>query len=282
MENFSSRMKEIMQIRNYSPKTIQIYVGSVNHLISYYRSRSLLELSHQDILEYVKYLSLVKKLSPSSINCAVNAFKFLFENVLKKEWNTIKPPRPKRNKILPIILSTEEVRLILNALENIKHRALLMLTYSSGLRRSEVLNLKIEDIDSKRMLVRIKQGKGRKDRYTILSDNCLDLLRKYWARYRPRTYLFNGMVSGSKYSASSFAKVFARAKKKAGIKKDATIHTLRHSFATHLLENGVDLFLIKNLLGHGSIRTTMIYLHLRKCVLSDIKNPIDDILNQED
>lgn len=282
MENFRSRMKEIMQIRNYSPKTIQIYVGSVNHLISYYRSRSLLELSHQDILEYVKYLSLVKRLSPSSINCAINAFKFLFENVLKKEWNTIKPPRPKRNKILPIILSTEEVRSILNALENIKHRALLMLTYSSGLRRSEVLNLKIEDIDSKRMLVRVKQGKGRKDRYTILSDNCLDLLRKYWTRYRPKTYLFNGMSPGSKYSASSFEKIFARAKKKAGIKKDATIHTLRHSFATHLLENGVDLFLIKNLLGHNSIRTTMVYLHLRKCVLSEVKNPIDDILNQED
>jgi site-specific recombinase XerD len=156
------------------------------------------------------------------------------------------------------------------------------LTYCSGLRRSEVLNLKIEDIDSNRMLIRVKQGKGRKDRYTILSDNCLDLLRQYWTMYRPTNYLFNGIVPGSKYSRTSFAKVFARAKKKSGIKKDATIHTLRHSFATHLLENGVDLFLIKNLLGHNSIQTTMVYLHLRKCVLSEIKNPIDDILNQED
>ena len=190
--------------------------------------------------------------------------------------NEIQLERPRKEKKLPIVLSGKEIKSIFNTITNLKHKTLLSLLYSAGLRIGEAINLEITDIDSQRMLIHIKQAKGKKDRYTLLSSSFVYILRDYYTAYKPKKYLFEGQ-KGGKYSNTSAQKVFKTALFKAGIKKKATLHSLRHSFATHLLEKGTDIRYIQELLGHSSPKTTMIYTHVTETSLKKIKNPFDDL-----
>lgn len=196
--------------------------------------------------------------------------------MLKKKF-VYEVKRPRKDKKLPVVLSKEEVAKIISSVDNIKHRAILMLVYSAGLRVGEVVRLKPEDIDSKRMLIHIKGSKGRKDRYTLLSEKTLEVLRAYWKKYKPEKWLFGGAREGRYLSIRSVQKIFEQACKRAGIRKEITIHGLRHSFATHLLEGGTDLRYIQELLGHKDSKTTEIYTHVSTQSLGKIKSPLDSI-----
>jgi site-specific recombinase XerD len=199
---------------------------------------------------------------------------------LKQNHLIINIPRPKKERKLPEVLSQNDIPRILQSVNNEKHRAILTLTYSAGLRISEVVHLKIEDIDGERMLIHVRQGKGRNARYTILSREALKVLRNYIKAYRPKTWLFPGGKEGKHLTERSVQKIFERALKKAGIKKDVSIHSLRHSFATHLLENGTDLRYIQELLGHKHSKTTEIYTHVSEKEMRRIQSPLDRLMQQ--
>jgi site-specific recombinase XerD len=208
------------------------------------------------------------------LNQAINALKFYYGSMLKKKF-LYEIKRPRKDKKLPVVLSQEEVAKILSSIDNIKHKAILMLVYSAGLRVGEVVRLKPEDIDSTRMLIHIKGAKGRKDRYTLLSEIVLEILREYWRKYKPEKWLFEGARKDRYITTRTVDKIMEHACEKAGIKKDVSVHTLRHSFATHLLEGGTDLRYIQELLGHQSSKTTEIYTHVSTQSLGKIKSPLD-------
>jgi len=216
----------------------------------------------------------------STLNQAINALKFYYGTVLKKKF-IYEVKRPRKDKKLPIVLNKEEVTKIINSVNNLKHRAILMLVYSAGLRVGEVVRLKLEDIDNKRMLIHIKGAKGRKGRYTMLSETALDILRKYWKEYKPVKWLFEGARTGRYLSTRTVEKILEYACEKAGIRKDVSVHTLRHSFATHLLEGGTDLRYIQELLGHTSSKTTEIYTHVSTKSIGKIKSPLDTLKLEE-
>lgn len=241
-----------------------------------YAGKSPSEIRDEDIKNYLVYLSEEKGSATSTLNSAINALKFYYGNVLKKKF-IYEVKRPRKDKKLPVILSKEEVVKILSSVDNIKHKTILVLVYSAGLRVGEVVKLKPEDIDSKRMLIHIKGSKGRKDRYTLLSEMALQILREYWRKYRPEKWLFGGAKEGRYLSIRSVDKIFRNACEKAGIKKDVSVHTLRHSFATHLLEGGTDLRYIQELLGHAHSKTTEIYTHVSTKSLGKITSPLDTI-----
>lgn len=228
------------------------------------------------LIESFNYDFIVKqKKSISYQNQCINGIKkFLYYKGFPLE--EMKLTRPKKEKKLPIVLSLEEVKNLLDSIENLKHKTLLSLIYSGGLRIGEAINLKIEDIDSKRMLIHIKNAKGKKDRYTLLSHSFLNLLRIYYKTYKPKTYLFEGNLN-KRYSSTSAQKVLRNATNKIGLQKKITLHSLRHSFATHLLENGTDLRYIQELLGHNSPKTTMIYTHVSETSIKKIQNPFDNL-----
>ena len=215
-------------------------------------------------------------MSASYQNQAINAIKFYYERVLggKRKFYFIE--RPLKEKALPVVLNHAEVIAIIKATPNIKHRAMLILAYSSGLRVSELLKLKIKDIDSERMQIRVEQAKGKKDRYTLLSEKALIIFRDYFKQYKPKEWLFEG-IGGGAYSARSIQEVIQYAAKRAGILKKVSMHTLRHSFATHLLENGTDLRYIQNLLGHSSSKTTEVYTHVTTQGFKQIVSPLDHL-----
>ena len=202
--------------------------------------------------------------------------KFYYGTMLKKKF-LYEIKRPRKDKKLPVVLSKEEVAKILNSVDNLKHSAILMLVYSAGLRVGEVVRLKPEDIDSNRMLIHIKGAKGRKDRYTLLSEKTLEVLREYWRKYKPEKWLFGGAREGRYLSIRSVQKIFEQACERAGIRKEITIHGLRHSFTTHLLEGGTDLRYIQELLGHKDSKTTEIYTHVSTKSLGKIRSPMDSI-----
>ncbi len=265
-----------MKLKDYSPKTLKTYTSMLHLYMNYYKDRTLDDLSDEDIREYLLYLVDQKKVSQSYQNQAINAIKFYYEQVLGRPTQTYYLQRPKREMTLPSVMSEAEVLMLLRKVDNLKHRAALCLIYSAGLRIGELINLKICDIDSSRFEIRINQAKGKKDRISILSPNILKLLQEYFKVYRPREWLFEGQF-GEKYSAGSIEAVFRKAKKAAGIKKKATVHTLRHSFATHLLERGTDLRYIQALLGHQSSRTTEIYTHVTEKGFKKIISPFDNL-----
>ena len=217
-----------------------------------------------------------RQISVSQQNQRINAIKFYYEKVLGRDKQYYDIHRPKKEQKLPKVLGKEEIKKILNCTENIKHKAILSLLYSAGLRRSELINLQLTDIDSSRMVILIHGGKGKKDRISLLSQKLLILLRDYYKKYKPGKNLFEGQ-NRAKYSPTSIGKILKRSAKKAGIQKKVTPHMLRHSFATHLLEQGTDLRFIQELLGHNSSKTTEIYTHVAVKNLVDIKNPIDDL-----
>jgi integrase/recombinase XerD len=239
MGKLREQMKGDLELKGLSPNTQEIYLRQVSQF-SHHFKRSPYHLGEKEIKEYLLYLIREKKVSTSTVNQCYHALKFLYAKTLNRSWVMARVPRVKSLKQLPVVLDREEVESLFSVTKNVKHRAILMLIYSSGLRLTEAARLKVTDIDSKRMLVRIKQGKGRKDRYTILSKTALEALREYWNQYRPTEYLFAGRFPGKPLTGRSIQRVLIKAKKLAGIKKPATVHTLRHSFATHLLEAGTD------------------------------------------
>lgn len=265
-----------LSIVRYSPNTIKTYVSLFEEFINYYHTKEIDKITEPDIIEFLRYLVTERKVSASYQNQAINAIKFYYEKVLGGSRKFYFLERPMREKKLPIVLSEEEIQLLISKTENLKHKCLIMLTYSGGLRISEVLNLKIENIDSKRMQINVKAGKGKKDRFTLLSKNMLAYLREYYLLYKPLTYLFEG-ATGGQYSSRSFQQFFKEALVRAKIKKNASVHTLRHSFATHLLENGTDLRYIQSLLGHDSPKTTQIYTHITTKGIDNILNPLDKL-----
>jgi integrase/recombinase XerD len=274
MGKLRDQMKGDLELKGLSANTREIYLRQVSQFSRHFK-RSPYHLGEREIKEYLLYLIREKKVSTSTVNQCYHALKFLYEQTLDRVWVMARVPRVKSLKQLPVVLDREEVESLFSVTKNLKHRAILMLIYSSGLRLMEAAHLKITDIDSKRMLIRIKQGKGRKDRYTILSKAALEVLREYWNQYRPKEWLFEGRDPGKPLTGRSIQRVLIKAKKISGIKKPATVHTLRHSFATHLLEAGTDLYHIHLLLGHRSLNTTTIYLHVSRKELVRIVSPLD-------
>ncbi len=265
-----------MQQRNYSPNTINTYLGCISSLSKHYNKSPDL-LTTAQINHYLHYCITEKDMSHSMVNQTISAYKVLLENVLKRKWMPLEFPRPKKEKHLPEVLSKQEVALIFKRTANLKHRTLLMLAYSAGLRISEVLNLKPVDIDSSRMQIRIRQSKGHKDRTVILSEQILAQLRIYWKKYKPLHYLFEGQIPGQRYSQRSVQHILKKSVAMASIKRIVTFHTLRHSFATHMVEDGVDVIVIQRLLGHNSLKTTSVYLHLRTYDINKVKSPFDTL-----
>ncbi|MFC0606085.1 site-specific tyrosine recombinase/integron integrase [Winogradskyella pulchriflava] len=259
-----------LELKRYSDNTVRNYVSCFETYINYYHDRDPITLNEIDIRKYLQKLIQEGK-SNSYINLAVNSIKFYYEVVHGMPNRFYDIERPRKAKHLPEVLPKEDIVKIMRHTNNIKHRCVIGLLYSSGLRRSELLNLKITDIDSKRMVVIIKKAKGNKDRISILSPNILKDLQRYYREYRPNEYLFEGK-RGSKYSASSVLSIVTKAAKKAGIQKNVTPHMLRHSFATHLLENGTDIRHIQLLLGHSSTKTTEIYTHVANRSFMEIKD----------
>ena len=265
-----------MEIRNYSPRTISCYVSMLANAAKYFHlSPDILTI--EQIKDYLQYCTKERGLSVSTINQTINAFRILFQDVLGMDWEKIKIKRPRKNKHLPDILSKEEIAKMLRSTINSKHKAIIAVLYSSGIRRAEFINLKISDIDSDRMLIRVRNGKGNKSRDTLLAHSTLELLRTYYCQYHPKEYLFESFRPGVVYSASSIKKVVQRAAQRAGVTKHICIHSLRHTFATHLLEQGVNLKVIQKLLGHTSMHSTAIYLHLAKVDFKNVQSPIDQI-----
>ncbi len=262
-----------LELKKYSNNTVKTYVNSFELFINHYKNRELMDLNENDVRLYLQKLIQENK-SNSYLNQAINSIKFYYEAVKGMPNRFYSIERPRKEQKLPKVLSKEEIKAIISSIENIKHKCIVSLLYSSGLRRSELLNLKIEDIDSKRMLVKVNLGKGNKDRYTLLSKTVLEDLRIYYKAYKPKEWLFEGQFK-DQYSAQSIAKILNNAALKAKIKKNVSPHMLRHSFATHLLESGTDLRYIQSLLGHSSSKTTEIYTHVAVSAFNLIKNPLD-------
>ena len=268
---------ELLEQKRYSPSTVKTYKAYFSDFMEYHKGRNIDRLKVPDINKYILYLVNEKKISVSQQNMRINAIKFYYEQVRggkRQYYGGI--TRAKEYKSLPEVLSRNEVRRILSCLANRKHRCMISLIYSAGLRRSELLNLTPQDIMSERMLIRI-MGKGKKCRYSLLSEKVLCELREYFKEYRPQKWLFEGDTPGEKYSASALVKVLKEAADRAGIKHRVHVHMLRHSFATHLLEQGTDLRTIQELLGHNDIKTTSIYLHVTSAHKSSIPNPLDTL-----
>lgn len=262
-------------IKRYSPSTVRTYLTCLKNFFTYFKNHNTETLSKEELLNYLEYL-VQKGYSKSAQNQHINAIKFYYEKYLEKEKQYYFIDRPIKDKKLPVVMSKEEVQQLLNQVYNLKHKTILILIYSCGLRISELINLKIEDIDSKRMLIQIRNSKGNKDRQVQLTNQILVLIKKYYKSYFPKEFLFNGM-HGGKYSSASIQKIIKRMALRAGIRKNITPHTLRHSFATHLLEDGIDIRYIQTILGHSNIQTTQIYTHVSSKHLKNIKNPTDDM-----
>ena len=254
--------------------------NSISQTLRSYRELLIQKRCSSNTNRYILQLIQAKNISTSQQNQRINAIKFYYEKILGREKQFYSLHRPRKETILPKVLSKSEIEKIFLATENIKHKAILMLIYSAGLRRSELLNLEIKDIDSWRMAITIRDAKGNKDRISLLSNHLLILLRQYYREYKPHRYLFEG-ANGSQYSPTSIAKILKNAAHKAGIKKNVTPHMLRHSFATHLLEQGTDLRYIQELLGHSSSKTSEIYTHVSKQALDNIRNPLDDFFDSK-
>lgn len=267
-------MLQEMQIRNYSERTITCYVHCIARLSRYYNCAPDL-LSLEQIKSYLHYCVVKRQESPSTLNQIISAVKILFVDVLHRSWEPMKLKRAHRDKRLPVVLSTQEIGLLLDATKNVKHRAVLATAYSAGLRVSEVRYLQPSDIDSDRMQIRVRYGKGKKDRFTLLSSRTLEELRAYYKLFRPIRYLFEGYIVGRPMHARTLNHIFTKAVKKSGITKPVTFHSLRHSFATHLLEQGTNLRVIQQLLGHNSMRTTTVYLHVSRFDPKEVISPID-------
>lgn len=271
------KFKQWMRSKRYSESTISSYSETLKTFLIFYREKPVATINNEDVIIYNNEYILKNKLSASYQNQTVNAIKLFFMTVRETKIEVDKIHRPKRAKLLPNVLSKEEIKLILNAHSNIKHKMMLSLIYSCGLRCGELLALRPVHIDSKRNIVLLKNAKGNKDRIVPLSPKILDMLRQYYKVCKPTTYLFEGQTAGMSYDSRSLQLVLKQALQKAGITKPATLHWLRHSYATHLLESGTDLRYIQELLGHSCSKTTEIYTHVSTKSIQQIKSPFDDL-----
>ncbi len=272
-----SKFQNWLRSKRYSESTIKTYSEALKSFLTFFKEKAVADINNNDIIEYNNTYILANKLSASYQNQIVNAIKLYFSTVQETKIEIEKIHRPKRSKVLPNVLSKQEVKQILNAHNNLKHKTMLSLIYSCGLRRSELLNLKPADIDSKRNIIIIRQSKGKKDRIAPLSMKILEMLRTYYMGYKPKTWLFEGAIVGEPYSEKSLQSVLKQALEKTNITKPVSLHWLRHSFATHLLESGTDLRYIQELLGHNSSKTTEIYTHVSTKSIQQIKSPFDDL-----
>jgi integrase/recombinase XerD len=266
-----------MENKRYSLNTIKTYTETLGVFFRFFHNKAISELRNEDVVAFNNNYIIKQGHSYSYQNQFINSLKLFFNKIEKRVIDVELIQRPRSEKKLPNVLSKQEVKLILESLQNIKHRTMLSLIYACGLRRSELLNLKSNDILSDRKLLHIKQSKGKKDRIVPLSDKLLDMLRDYYKTYKPKVWLFEGQQEGETYSERSLELVFKNALKQSGIKKPATLHWLRHSYATHLLESGTDLRYIQELLGHKSSKTTEIYTHVSTQSIQQIKSPFDDL-----
>ena len=266
--------EKLLKLKGYSPKTIKCYSSHMRRFVEA-TNKNIDEITESNITDYLLYLLEHETNSHSYVNQAISSIQFLMKSSCKSFHVSLQLPRPKRENKLPNVLSQNEVLKILNANTNLKHKTLLFLVYSAGLRVSEVVRLRVTDIDSDRMLIFIGKSKGLKDRYTTLSRIALDQLANYINKYHPETWLFPGQDETYHLSERSAQRVFENACNKANISKDVSIHCLRHSFATHLLEGGTDLRYIQELLGHNSSKTTEIYTHVTEKSISNIQSPLD-------
>jgi integrase/recombinase XerD len=269
--------KRYLLSKRYSLNTINTYSGALKSFLTFYNTKAVKDISNADVITYNNDYILKNKFSSSYQNQIVNAIKLFFKIIKDSNIEIDKLHRPKREKILPNVLSKEEVKQIITAPTNLKHKTMLSLIYSCGLRCGELLALQPYHIDSKRNIVLLKNSKGKKDRIVPLSPKILELLREYYIVFKPKIYLFEGQNTGQPYDARSLQQVLKQALQKTGIKKPVTLHWLRHSYATHLLESGTDLRYIQELLGHNSSKTTEIYTHVSTKSIQQIKSPFDDL-----
>jgi site-specific recombinase XerD len=274
MTPLRQRMLEDMCVRNLAENTQSAYLLQIIAYAKYFK-RPPEELGPEEVRAYQVYLTQTRNLSPSSLSVATGALRFLYKVTLKREWAFEQIPMPKRPFTLPVILSPEEVMHFLNSIYNVKHRAILMTAYAAGLRVSEATHLKLTDIDSQRMMLRVDQGKGQKDRYVMLSPRLLDELRRYWKAERPTLWLFPGDQPGQPITRDAVGRACQKAHRASGIQKPITPHSLRHAFATHLLESGVDVRKIQLLLGHRSLATTSRYLKVATSTVCATTSPFD-------
>ena len=262
-------MLQEMRIRNYSERTVSNYISAIAQLSKYHKL-SPERITREQVKSYAYYLIHTKQVSVSTINQLISAWKIFQVDVLDKQWEAFKLKRPRREKTIPQILSRGEALRLIDIPRNLKHRMILKLAYATGLRRAELLALKPPHIDSARNIVRVIKGKGNKSREVPAPESLIGELRQYYKSYRPKTYLFEGYKPGTPYSSTSVGKIVKDATSKAGIKKNISPHVLRHSFATHMLEKGVNLKRLQIILGHNSMKTTSIYLHLANISSADL------------
>jgi len=266
-----------LRSKRYSQNTVKAYIDAIGVFLQFVVGKALHEIDSNDVIMFNNEYILKRKLSESYQNQTVSAIKLFFKTVKNRQIEPEKIHRPKNHKKLPAVLSKEEIKMILEVHGNMKHRAMLSLIYACGLRRSELINLKPTDVDSKRHVLIIRKAKGRKDRIAPISEKLIEMLRDYYKAYRPQIWLFEGQTGGTRYSDKSLENVLKQAVKKAGINKPVSLHWLRHSYATHLLENGTDLRYIQELLGHKSSKTTEIYTHVSTRSIQNIVSPFDTL-----
>lgn len=267
--------EEKLMLEHKAWRTIKTYKGLFTHFLAYYPNTRPSTISKKQIEAYIIY-KVQENISDSQLNQLINCLNCFFIRILKQEEKVVKLERPKKKKKLPNVFSLEEIEQLLKACKNLKHKSMLILIYSGGLRRSEVLNLKVDDLHFDRKTLFIKNAKGGKDRYTFFADVARKHLKEYLLIHKPKYYLFEGQYGG-RYGESSIQKVFDMAKKRAKVLPNVTIHGLRHSFATHLIEQRVPLHVVQELLGHNSIKTTEIYLHISNKFRAELKSPLDNL-----
>ncbi|MCW5917754.1 MAG: tyrosine-type recombinase/integrase [Ferruginibacter sp.] len=270
-------MLQRLKLKAYSQSTIRTYLGEMSQLLHILRNIPADELTPEHLKRYLVYCLDKLRLTENTLHSRINALKFYYEQVLGKEKFFWDIPRPKKHFQLPKVLSKEEIAILLRAIRNVKHKTMIMLGYSCGLRVSEITSLKITDLDEYRRLLFIRKAKGKKDRIVSLSPVMLVMLREYLNSYKPREYVFEGQEPGAQYSIRSLETIIQEAKQRAGIRKAGSMHMLRHSFATHLLDKGTDVVFIQKLLGHNNIKTTLRYLHVTNKDILTILSPIEDI-----
>jgi len=270
-------LEQQLKLKGYSPSTIRTYLNEVGIFLRTIRHNKADDFTTQRIKDYLQYCLEKLNLTENTLHSRMNALKFYYEQVLKRAKFFWDIPRPKKGTQLPKVLSKEEMIRLLKAIENLKHKTMIMLGYACGLRVSEITGLELKDMDEDRRLLHIRRAKGKKDRVVSLSPVMLVMLREYKSQYKTSQYLFEGQIPGSMYSTRSLESIIAAAKEKAGIKKPGSMHMLRHSFATHLLDKGTDVVFIQKLLGHNDIKTTLRYLHVTNKDIANILSPIEDI-----
>jgi integrase/recombinase XerD len=280
MSNFHDKMLQDMQLRGFSPYTQRTYLNHLLRFESFFKKPAE-QLGSAELRSFLLHLIATKRFSGEYVDSFYSGLKFFYEKTLGRTWDMVEVPRLKRTHKLPMVLSRNEIKRLLSVTSNLKFKAMFMAAYSGGLRVSEIAHLKISDIDSQNMQILIRQGKGNLDRFTLLSKSLLDVLRLYWRQYRPHEWLFPGKIPGQPLRTRAIQDAFHKMRNKAGINKKASIHSLRHSFATHLLEDGTDVVRIQKLMGHANIRTTLLYLQVAKVRLLQVKSPLDSLFEED-